>query len=216
MRNLVRYFGLTFLQFLGVVVAFVVLVLLGVRYTPLSLFEGYVYMMPTMGLWLAPMTLAGCHATMALPTYFGVRRRDSFLGMQILAVAMELCTLILAVKATSLISTWNTDWDVVMIPASIPVVLASSLVVIELSLLAQYLPQGAKQRTASILMVLIIIVLTSSISLGVVKALDLPLPFFPIHVLRPGWAVFTLVCAVVAVILGVATWRFYRKAVIRL
>lgn len=50
MRNLVRYFGLTFLQFLGVVVAFVVLVLLGVRYTPLSLFEGYVYMMPTMGL----------------------------------------------------------------------------------------------------------------------------------------------------------------------
>ena len=49
MRNLVRYFGLTFLQYIGVVIAFVVLVVLGARYTPLSLFESYTYMMPTMG-----------------------------------------------------------------------------------------------------------------------------------------------------------------------
>lgn len=215
MRNLVRYFGLTFLQYIGVVMAFVVLVVLGARYTPLSLFESYTYMMPTMGLWLAPLTLAGCHPTMALPTYFGVRRWNTFLCVQILAVVMELCTLALAVEGTSLIASWNPEYDMVLNAGGIPVLLAASLTVTELSLLAQYLPRGAKQRTASVLMVFIIIVLTSSISLGVFKALDLPLPFFPIHVLRPGWAVFTLVCAAAAVILGVVTWHFYRKVVIR-
>lgn len=216
MRNLTRYFGLTFLQYIGVVIAFVVLVVLGARYTPLSLFESYTYMMPTMGLWLAPLTLVGGHSTMALPTYFGVRRWNTFLCVQILAVVMELCTLALAVEGTSLIAFWNPEYDMVLNAGGIPVLLAASLTVTEMALLAQYLPRGAKQRTASILMVLIIIVLSSSITIGFVKAVGVPLALFPIHVLRPGWAVFTLVCAAVAVILGVVTWRFYRKAVIRL
>lgn len=216
MRNLVRYFGLTFLQYIGVVIAFVVLVVLGARYTPLSLFESYTYMMPTMGLWLAPLTLVGCHSTMALPTYFGVRRWNTFLCVQILAVVMELCTLALAVEGTSLIASWNPEYDMVLSAGGIPVLLAASLTVTEMALLAQYLPRGAKQRTASILMVLIIIVLSSSITIGFVKAIGVPLALFPIHVLRPVWAVFSLVCLAVAVILGILTWRFYRKAVIRL
>lgn len=216
MRNLVRYFGLTFLQYIGVVIAFVVLVVLGARYTPLSLFESYTYMMPTMGLWLAPLTLVGCHSTMALPTYFGVRRWNTFLCVQILAVVMELCTLALAVEGTSLIAFWNPEYDMVLSAGGIPVLLAASLTVTEMALLAQYLPRGAKQRTASVLMVLIIIVLSSSITIGFVKAIGVPLALFPIHVLRPGWAVFSLVCAAAAVILGILTWRFYRKAVIRL
>ena len=216
MRNLLRYYANNFLQYMAVVVVFVALVILGSRYTPLSLFESYSYMMPSLGLWLAPLTMAGCRATTSLPIYFGVRRRNTFIGIQIMAVAMVLCTLALAAVGMGCIKMWTTDYSVDLGPEGFPVLLAASLAMTELALLAQYVPNGGKQRTASIMLVLIMIVFAASITLGVIKAVGFPIPLFPVSVLRPGWAVFTAVCALATLAGGALTWHYYRKAVIRL
>lgn len=216
MRNLVRYFGLTFLQYMGVVVAFVALEVLGARYTPFSIFETYLYLLPTMGLWLAPMTLTGSHATMILPNYFGVCRRKTFLCFQVLAVLMELCTLALGVLGSHLVTDAKPEYDIMLTPEALPVLLMASLTISELAFLSQHLPRGGKQRTTAVLMVLIMLVFIFCMTFGVFQVAGFPLPLFPLSVLRPGWTIFTLVCAAAAVMLGVFSWRCYRKAVIRL
>lgn len=216
MRNLLRYYATNFLQYMAVVVVFVALVILGSRYTPLSLFESYSYMLPSLGLWLAPLTMAGCRATTSLPIYFGVRRRNTFIGIQLMAVAMVLCTLVLAAVGMGCIKAWTTDYSVDLRPEGLPALLVTSLAMTELALLAQYVPNGGKRRTASIMLVLIMIVFTASITLGVIMVTGFPIPLFPLSVLRPGWAIFTAVCALAAVGGGALTWHYYRKAVIRL
>lgn len=216
MRSLLRYYTGNFLQYMAVFVVIVTLIVLGTRYTPLPLFESYSYMLPSMGLWLAPLTLAGCRATTSLPTYFGVRRRDSFLGIQAMAAAMVLCTLVLAAVGMACIKAWTADYSVELDPAGLPVLLAASLAMTQLTMLVQYLPGTGRQRTASIMMMLIMLAFTASITLGVIMVVEFPIPLFPVSILRPGWAVFTVVCALVTVAGGALTWQYYRKAVIRL
>lgn len=216
MRNFVRYFGLIFLQYMAVVAVFVVVVVLGCRYTPLSLFENYGYMLPSLGVWLTPMTLAGSQANTSLLIYYGVRRRRCFVCVQILAVAMSLCTIVMAMAGMEIIRRLVSDYDMEVTVWSLPVIFVASVAITELAFLVQYLPRGAGQRTASVLMVLIIISFAAAITVGVLKALDLPLPFFPVSVLRPGWLIFTVVCGLTAAAVGALCWRYFRKAVIRL
>lgn len=216
MRNLVRYFSLIFLQYMAVVAAFVVVVVLGCRYTPLSLFENYGYMLPSLGIWLTPMTLAGSHANTAVLLYYGVRRRRCFVCVQILAVGMSLCTIVMAMAGMAVIRSLVFDYDMEVTVWSLPVIFVASVVITELALLAQYLPRGAGQRAVSILMVLVIISLAAAVTMGVLKALDLPLHLFPASVLRPGWLIFTVVCGLAAAAVGALSWRYFRKAVIRL
>lgn len=216
MRSLVRYFGVIFLQYMAVVAVFVVVVVLGSRYTPLSLFENYGYMLPSLGIWLTPMTLAGSHASTSLPMYFGVRRCRCFVGIQALAVGMSACTLALAAAGMYFIRKGVADYGMELSAGALPIILAASVLITEMALWVQYLPRGAGQRGVSVLMILILASLAAAITLGVMDALTLPVALFPATVLRPGWAVFAAVCAAAGVAVGALTWKWFRKAVIRL